>query len=164
MHHEQFTALHLPQEDWSRYSVELFARLHVACPPCWVVRLLLICNMNKATSCGVCLKCSLPVPLWIKGAMWHFPPPEEDLFECDIEKSLEADFALSGTLIHTRWVFFFFFLILLLKRKPDTKGRDEIIKMQSRAPHMWAGPCRSFCVCFRSRLVIGKMERQKRNN
>lgn len=34
-------------------------------------------------------------------------PPEEDLFECDIEKSLEADFALSGTLIHTRWVFFF---------------------------------------------------------
>lgn len=36
-------------------------------------------------------------------------PPEEDLFECDIEKSLEADFALSGTLIHTRWVFFFFY-------------------------------------------------------
>lgn len=163
MHHEQFAALHLPQEDWSRYSAELFARLHVACPPCWVVRLLLICNMNKATSCGVCLKCSLPVPLWIKGAMWHFPPQRRTFLSVILKSPSRLISPCQGRLFIPDG-FFFIFFILLLKRKPDTKGRDEIIKMPSRAPHMWAGPCRSFCVCFWNRLVIGKMERQKRNN
>lgn len=43
-------------------------------------------------------------------------------FECDIEKSLMGDFALSGELIHSRW------FSLLLKRKPDTK--NGIIKIQ----------------------------------
>lgn len=41
--------------------------------------------------------------------------PRGGLFQCDVENSLVADFALSGELIHTRW------FSLLVKRKPDTK-------------------------------------------
>lgn len=59
-----------------------------------------------------------------KGEMWHFPP-EEDLFERDIEKSLVADFVLSGELIHTRW------FSLLVKRKPDTKTEMKPLRCRT---------------------------------
>lgn len=46
-------------------------------------------------------------------------------FECDIEKSLMAYFALSEELIHTRWY------SLLVKRKPDTKTEMKSLRCRT---------------------------------
>lgn len=56
--------------------------------------------------------------------MWHFSSSGGP-FECDIEKSLMADFALSGELIHTRW------FSLLVKRKPDTKTEMKSLRCRT---------------------------------
>lgn len=123
MHHGQLTVLHMPQEVRGRHHLILFTRLHVAGLPRRVICLLLICSMNKDTKCSVCMQCSISIPLWKRRdvALSSGGGP----FECDIEKSLMADFVLSGELIHTRW------FSLLVKRKPDTKTEMKSLRCRT---------------------------------
>lgn len=89
---------------------------------------------------SVCLNCQLSIPLLKEGEMWHFSSSGGP-FECDIEKSLMADFALSGELIHTRW------FSLLVERKPDTKTEMKSLRCRTGL-HMCGRVCVGVSVFF----------------